>query len=157
MTSPRHPHAIIIGKNPNRVKVTFNGTVIADTSQALVLREGSLPPVNYLIREDVKMSYLRLTDHAKHYPERHVQAALNCATPCCEPLRRAARSALGIPQSPPGRVAGGGGMWPGGRETTKAFIFPIPGLGSCWKGEWLITHLNVEGRLDHGFDNRSHE
>ncbi len=40
MTSPRHPHAIIIGKNPNRVKVTFNGTVIADTSQALVLREG---------------------------------------------------------------------------------------------------------------------
>ena len=56
MTSPRHPHAITIGKNPNRVKVTFNGTVMADTSQALVLREGSLPPLNYLPREDVKMS-----------------------------------------------------------------------------------------------------
>ncbi len=68
MNMPNHPHAITIEKNPNRVKVTFNGTIIADTSQALVLREGPLPPVNYLPREDVKMSYLRSTDHATHCP-----------------------------------------------------------------------------------------
>ena len=68
MTSPSHPHAITIEKNPNRVKVTFNGTVIADTRQALVLREGSLPPVHYIPREDVTMFYLRSTDHATHCP-----------------------------------------------------------------------------------------
>ncbi len=68
MTSPSHPHAITIEKNPNRVKVTFNGTVIADTRQALVLREGTLPAVHYIPREDVAMSYLRSTDHATHCP-----------------------------------------------------------------------------------------
>jgi len=68
MTSPSHPHAITFEKNPNRVQVTFNGTVIADTRQALVLREGSLPPVHYIPREDVTMSYLRSTDHATHCP-----------------------------------------------------------------------------------------
>ena len=44
MSSPSHPHAITIEQNPNRVKVSFNGTVIADTTQALVLKEGPLPP-----------------------------------------------------------------------------------------------------------------
>ncbi len=68
MNAPSHPHAITIENNPNRVKVTFNGTVIADTRRALVLREGTLPPVHYIPREDVTMSYLRSTDHATHCP-----------------------------------------------------------------------------------------
>ena len=68
MSTPSHPHAITIEKNPNRVKVTFNGTVIADTRRSLVLREGTLPPVHYIPREDVKMEYLRRTDHSTHCP-----------------------------------------------------------------------------------------
>lgn len=68
MNTPSHPHAITIEKNPNRVKVTFNGTVIADTQGALVLREGPLPPVNYIPREDVNMSYLQRTKHTTHCP-----------------------------------------------------------------------------------------
>ena len=68
MSSPGHPHAITIEKNPNRVKVSFNGTVIADTTRALVLKEGPLPPATYIPREDVQMSYLQQTDHSTHCP-----------------------------------------------------------------------------------------
>lgn len=68
MNSPHHPHAITLEKNPHHVKVTFHGTVIADTQRALLLREGSLPPVNYIPREDVNMSYLQRTDHSTHCP-----------------------------------------------------------------------------------------
>ncbi|MCY3954405.1 MAG: DUF427 domain-containing protein [Nitrospira sp.] len=68
MSSPGHPHAITIEQNPNRVKVSFNGTVIADTTRALVLKEGPLPPANYIPRSDVQMSYLQRTDHSTHCP-----------------------------------------------------------------------------------------
>ncbi len=68
MKSPSGAHAITIEKNPNPVKVTYNGTVIADTTHALVLREGSLPPVLYIPREDVTMSYLQPTAHFTHCP-----------------------------------------------------------------------------------------
>lgn len=68
MSAPGHPHAITIEKNPNRIKVSFNGTVIADTTQALILKEGPLPPATYIPREDVQMSYLERTDHSTHCP-----------------------------------------------------------------------------------------
>ncbi len=68
MSVPSHPHAITIEKNPNRVTVAFHGTVIADTQQALVLKEGPLPPATYIPREDVQMSYLQRTDHSTHCP-----------------------------------------------------------------------------------------
>lgn len=68
MSSPGHPHAIIIEQNPNRVKVSFNGTVVADTTRALILKEGPLPPANYIPRDDVQMSYLQRTDHSTNCP-----------------------------------------------------------------------------------------
>lgn len=68
MSAPGHPHAIAIENNPNRVKVTFNGTVIAETTRALILKEGPLPPATYIPREDVRMSYLQRTDHSTHCP-----------------------------------------------------------------------------------------
>jgi len=68
MTTPSHPHAISITPNPNRVKVAFNGTVIADTGRALVLSEGPLPPAQYIPREDVRMAFLRPTPHSTHCP-----------------------------------------------------------------------------------------
>ena len=68
MTAPNHPHTITIAKNPNRVKVMFNGTVIADTKRALILREGPLPPAHYIPREDTRMSLLQRTTHSTHCP-----------------------------------------------------------------------------------------
>ena len=50
------------------MKITFNGKIIADTKKALVLREGKLPPVLYVPREDVDMDLLRRTDHSTHCP-----------------------------------------------------------------------------------------
>ena len=63
-----NPHAIVIESNPNRVKVTFNGKLVADSNKALVLREGRLPAVLYLPREDVDMSLLQRTEHSTHCP-----------------------------------------------------------------------------------------
>lgn len=68
MSAPSHPHAITIEKNPHRVTVSFHGTVIAETTQALILKEGPLPPATYIPRQDVQMSYLRRTDHSTHCP-----------------------------------------------------------------------------------------
>jgi uncharacterized protein (DUF427 family) len=51
-----------------RVQVKFNGEVIADSRDAVVLEEGSYPPVFYFPRRDVKMERLRRTDHETYCP-----------------------------------------------------------------------------------------
>ena len=61
-------HRITIEPNPKRVRVVFNGRVIADTTRALTLREATLPPVQYVPRDDADMSLLERTDHRTHCP-----------------------------------------------------------------------------------------
>jgi uncharacterized protein (DUF427 family) len=51
-----------------RVRVTFNGELIADSRAALVLEESGYPPVYYLPRADVKMERLIRTSHTSHCP-----------------------------------------------------------------------------------------
>ena len=51
-----------------RVKVVFNGTVVADTNAALLLRETRYAPVYYLPREDVRMDLMQRTSHHTHCP-----------------------------------------------------------------------------------------
>jgi uncharacterized protein (DUF427 family) len=51
---PEHP--ITIERNPARVVVMVAGRVIADTPEAVTLREASYPPVHYVPREDVDMT-----------------------------------------------------------------------------------------------------
>jgi uncharacterized protein (DUF427 family) len=51
-----------------RVQVTFKGEVIADTHDAVALKEGSYPVVYYLPRKDVKMDRLARTAHTTHCP-----------------------------------------------------------------------------------------
>ncbi|WP_282606786.1 DUF427 domain-containing protein [Pelagibius sp. Alg239-R121] len=51
-----------------RVKVVFNGTVVADTTSALLLRETRYAPVYYLPRDDVRMDLMDRTDHRTHCP-----------------------------------------------------------------------------------------
>jgi uncharacterized protein (DUF427 family) len=51
-----------------RVRVTLKGEVIADTREALALKEGSYPVVYYIPRKDVMMSRLVRTAHSTHCP-----------------------------------------------------------------------------------------
>jgi uncharacterized protein (DUF427 family) len=53
-----------------RVRVSFNGEVIAETTDALVLEEGNYPPVYYLPRKDVKMERLIRTSHTSYCPHK---------------------------------------------------------------------------------------
>lgn len=55
---PGPSHPIVIEPNPGRVIVTLGGRVIADTSEALTLREANYPPVQYIPRKDVDMAAL---------------------------------------------------------------------------------------------------
>jgi uncharacterized protein (DUF427 family) len=63
---PNHP--ISIEANPSRVVVTVAGTIIADTSAALTLREASYPPVQYIPRRDVNMAALTRSEHTSYCP-----------------------------------------------------------------------------------------
>jgi uncharacterized protein (DUF427 family) len=65
---PGPDHPITIEPNPARVIVTVAGRVIADTVNALTLREAGYPPVQYIPRNDVDMSLLQRTDHATYCP-----------------------------------------------------------------------------------------
>jgi uncharacterized protein (DUF427 family) len=68
MKIPGPDHPITIEKNPKRVKITFNGQVIANTTRSLELREATLPPVQYIPREDVNMKLLEPSNHSTHCP-----------------------------------------------------------------------------------------
>ncbi|MBB3655271.1 uncharacterized protein (DUF427 family) [Rhizobium sp. BK650] len=65
---PGPDHPITVEHNPSRVVVKLDGRVIADTHDALTLREASYPPVQYVPRKDVDMSLLERTDHQSHCP-----------------------------------------------------------------------------------------
>jgi uncharacterized protein (DUF427 family) len=68
MKVPGPDHPIAIARNDKRVRVTFNGQVIADTTRALTLREASYPAVQYIPRADANMNLLARTAHATHCP-----------------------------------------------------------------------------------------
>ena len=68
MKIPGPDHPITIEPNPRRVRVTFNGRVVADTRRALTLREAGYAPVQYIPRADVDMALLERTAHASHCP-----------------------------------------------------------------------------------------
>jgi len=65
---PRPDHPISIQRSPSRVVVSAAGRVIADTGNALMLREADYPAVQYIPREDVDFSQLERTDHATYCP-----------------------------------------------------------------------------------------
>jgi len=68
MKLPGPDHPITIAPNPRRVRVSFGGRVVAETSRALTLKEASYPAVLYVPREDADMSLFAPTDHATHCP-----------------------------------------------------------------------------------------
>ena len=56
MKIPGPDHPISIDANPSRVVVTVGGKVIADTRDALTLREASYPAVQYIPHRNVDMA-----------------------------------------------------------------------------------------------------
>ena len=65
---PGPDHPITIERNPARIVVSVAGRVVADTSEALTLREAAYPAVQYIPREDVDMALLARTDHTTYCP-----------------------------------------------------------------------------------------
>jgi uncharacterized protein (DUF427 family) len=63
---PEHP--IAIEPNPNRVVISVAGRILADTREALTLREASYPAVQYIPHKDVDMALLERTDHETYCP-----------------------------------------------------------------------------------------
>jgi uncharacterized protein (DUF427 family) len=59
-----------IGPAGVRVRITFNGEVVADSRDAVRLDEGNYAPVYYLPRKDVKMERLIRTSHTTHCPHK---------------------------------------------------------------------------------------
>ena len=51
-----------------RLRVSFNGEIVADTRDALAMKEGSYPVVYYFPRRDVRMERLERTSHSTHCP-----------------------------------------------------------------------------------------
>jgi uncharacterized protein (DUF427 family) len=65
---PGPDHPISIERNPARVVVSVADHVVADTRNALTLREADYSPVQYIPLEDVDFSQLKQTDHATYCP-----------------------------------------------------------------------------------------
>ncbi len=51
-----------------RVRVTLNGEVLADSRDAIEMREGTYAPVFYVPRKDVRMERLERSAHSSHCP-----------------------------------------------------------------------------------------
>src|SRR3954471_23867787 len=65
---PGPDHPITIERNPARIVVSLAGRIVADTREALTLREAHYPAVQYIPRKDVDMALLDRTDHATYCP-----------------------------------------------------------------------------------------
>ena len=65
---PGPDHPIAVERNPTRIVVSLAGRVVADTRDALTLREAHYPAVQYIPRKDVNKALLARTDHATYCP-----------------------------------------------------------------------------------------
>jgi len=65
---PGPDHLITITPTKGRGTVTVNGGRVADTNEALTLKEAHYPAVQYIPRKDVAMAQLRRTSHQTYCP-----------------------------------------------------------------------------------------
>jgi uncharacterized protein (DUF427 family) len=68
MKIPGPDHPITITPAARRWRARFNGHVIADSADALILKEADHPERIYFPREDVSMEFLTRTRHTSHCP-----------------------------------------------------------------------------------------
>ena len=62
------PHRITFGSPPTQARLVFQGRTIADSENAILLLEGSIPAVCYFPPSDIDFDYLTATDHHSHCP-----------------------------------------------------------------------------------------
>jgi uncharacterized protein (DUF427 family) len=79
MKLPGPDHPITIAPAAKRVRVTFAGRVIADSSRALALEEAGYPVVFYIPRADADMAALQPTAHHTHCPHKGEASYFNIA------------------------------------------------------------------------------
>ncbi|HET6285311.1 MAG TPA: DUF427 domain-containing protein, partial [Amycolatopsis sp.] len=65
---PSAAHPITVTPNKARVVVTVGGKVVADSANALTLREADYPPAQYIPRADVDFGVLERTEHSTYCP-----------------------------------------------------------------------------------------
>ncbi|MGH2834003.1 MAG: DUF427 domain-containing protein [Solirubrobacteraceae bacterium] len=65
---PGPDHPITIQASEEQLIVSVDGRVVADTHDALILREANYPPVPYIPLKDVDTSLLQANDHSTYCP-----------------------------------------------------------------------------------------
>ena len=65
---PGPDHPITIEPTPARVRVIWRGKVLADTRDALILREARYPAVYYFARQDVDIALMTRSAHQTYCP-----------------------------------------------------------------------------------------
>src|ERR1043165_3324867 len=65
---PGPDHPITVTANPTRIVVQVAGRVVADTRQALTLREADYPPVQYIPMADVDPALLERSKTTTYCP-----------------------------------------------------------------------------------------
>jgi uncharacterized protein (DUF427 family) len=68
MKLPGPDHPITLEPSRKRMRAAFERHVIADTDDAIVLREADYPPAIYFPMEDVEMGFFAKTDPQTHCP-----------------------------------------------------------------------------------------
>ncbi|MCA1655430.1 MAG: DUF427 domain-containing protein [Pseudonocardiaceae bacterium] len=66
--TPGPDHPITVEKNPARVTVRVGGTVVADSTDSLLLQESTYPAVHYIPMADVDQSLLSKSDTSTYCP-----------------------------------------------------------------------------------------
>lgn len=68
MKLPNESHPIRIVAQGRRIRVHFNGHIVADTTCALTLSEATYADVHYIPRAHVNMAYFVRTAHSSYCP-----------------------------------------------------------------------------------------
>jgi uncharacterized protein (DUF427 family) len=61
-------HKLLMQQFPRRVRATFGGQTVLDTTRAVLLHETGLPPQLYAPVEDIRADLIRPTDHHTYCP-----------------------------------------------------------------------------------------
>ncbi len=81
MLVPGVEHPITLERNPRRVVVSADDVVIADTRNAIVLKEANYPPVQYIPRADANMHLLQRSAHTTYCPYKGDASYFHLSTP----------------------------------------------------------------------------
>src|SRR5579864_1954456 len=61
-------HKLLMQEFPRRVRATFGGQTVLDTTRGMLLHETGLPPQLYVPHEDIRAGLLRPTEHHTYCP-----------------------------------------------------------------------------------------